>query len=39
MESPEMLAAVVQDLPEIFKVSDAVILRRLQKEGIIKFNS
>ena len=39
MESPEILAAVVQDLPEIFKVSDAVILRRLQKEGIIKFNS
>lgn len=39
MESPEILATAVQDLPEVFKVSDAVILRRLQKEGIIKFNS
>ena len=39
MESPEILAPFIQDLPEIFKVSDAVILRRLQKENIIKFNS
>lgn len=39
MEPPEILATVVQDLPEIFEVSDAVILRRLQKEGIIKSNS
>lgn len=39
MESPEVLAPFIQDLPEIFKVSDAVILRRLQKENIIKFNS
>ncbi len=39
MESPEVLAPIIQDLPEIFKVSDAVILRRLQKENIIKFNS
>ena len=39
MESPEILATVAQDLPEVFKVSDAVILRRLQKEGIVKFNS
>lgn len=39
MEPPEVLAPFIQDLPEIFKVSDAVILRRLQKEKIIKFNS
>ncbi len=39
VESPEVLAPFVQDLPEIFNVSDAVILRRLQKENIIKFNS
>jgi len=39
MESPEVLTPFIQDLPEIFKVSDAVILRRLQKENIIKFNS
>lgn len=39
MELPEILASAVQDLPEIFKVSDAVILRRLQKEGILKTNS
>lgn len=39
MEAPEILAPVVQDLPDIFNVSDAVILRRLQKEKIIKSNS
>ncbi len=39
LESPEILAPAVQDLPEIFKVSDAVILRRLQKEGIVKTNN
>lgn len=39
LESPEILAPAVQDLPEIFNVSDAVILRRLQKEGIVKSNS
>lgn len=38
LESPEVLAPAVQDLPEIFRVSDAVILRRLQKEGIVKTN-
>lgn len=38
-ESPEILASAVIDLPEIFKVSDAVILRRLQNEGIVKSNS
>lgn len=38
-ESPEVLAPAVQDLPEIFKVSDAVILRRLQKEGVVKSTS
>lgn len=39
LETPEILAPAVQDLPEIFRVSDAVILRRLQKEGIVKSNS
>lgn len=38
-ELPEILSSAVIDLPEIFKVSDAVILRRLQKEGILKSNS
>ncbi len=38
-ETPEVLASVIQDIPDIFNVSDAVILRRLQKEGIIKSNS
>lgn len=36
MEAPEILAPIIQDLPDIFNVSDAVILRRLQKEKIIK---
>lgn len=39
LEPPEILAPAVVDLPDIFKVSDAVILRRLQKEKIVKFNS
>lgn len=39
LEAPEVLAPAVQDLPEVFKVSDAVVLRRLQKEGIVKINS
>jgi len=38
-ESPEILASVIQDLPDIFKVSDAVILRRLQKLEIVKNSS
>lgn len=37
-ESLEILSLAIQDLPEIFQVSDMVILRRLQKEGIIKDN-
>lgn len=39
LETPEVLSTIVQDLPSIFQVSDAVILRRLQKEGIVKNNS
>lgn len=39
METPEILAPIIQDLPDAFQVSDAVILRRLQKEGIVKSNS
>lgn len=38
LEPPEVLAPVIQDFPEIFRVSDAVILRRLQKEKIVNFN-
>lgn len=39
MEAPEVLAPVIGDLPDAFQVSDAVILRRLQKEKIVKSNS
>lgn len=39
MVEPEVLATVIQDIPDIFDVSDSVILRRLQREGVIKFNS
>ncbi len=39
LESPEVLAPVIQDLPDTFQVSDAVMLRRLQKENIVKSNS
>lgn len=38
-EQPEILFPVIQDLPEIFFASGEVILRRLQKEGIIKQNN
>ncbi len=37
-EPPEILAPAIQDLPEVFHVSDMVILRRLQKENIVKDN-
>lgn len=36
LETPEVLSTIIQDLPSIFQVSDAVILRRLQKEGIVR---
>ncbi len=38
-ETPEVLATIAQDLLDVFKVSGEVILRRLQKEGIVKLNS
>ena len=38
LESAEILAPVITDLPEIFRVSDAVVLRRLQNEGIVKLS-
>lgn len=38
-EAPEVLAPVAADLLDVFKVSDSVILGRLQKEGIIKSNN
>jgi Zn-dependent peptidase ImmA (M78 family) len=36
LESPEVIAPVVQDLLEVFRVSGDLMLRRLQKEGIVK---
>ena len=36
-ETPEILAPIAQDLLDVFKVSGEVILRRLQREGIVKF--
>lgn len=38
-ESPEVIAPVAQDLLDIFQVSGEVMLRRLQKEAIVKTNS
>lgn len=38
-ETPELLAPILQDLLDIFQVSGEVMLRRLQKEGIVKTNS
>lgn len=38
-ENFEILIPVAQDLLEIFQVSGEVILRRLQKEGVIKSSS
>lgn len=39
LEAPEVLAAIAQDLLDVFQVSGDVILRRLQKENIVKSNS
>lgn len=38
-ENPEILIPIAQDLLEIFQVSGDVILRRLEKENIVKSNS
>lgn len=38
-ETPELLAPILQDLLDVFQVSGEVMLRRLQKEGIVKTNS
>lgn len=37
MEAPEVLSPVAQDLLEVFRVSGEVMLRRLQKERIVKL--
>lgn len=37
-ENPEILIPIAQDLLEVFQVSGDVILRRLEKEGIVKSN-
>jgi len=39
MEAPEIFAPIAQDLLQVFQVSGEVLLRRLQKEGIVKSNS
>lgn len=39
LENPEFFIPVAQDLLDIFEVSGEVMLRRLQKEKIIKSNS
>ncbi len=38
LEAPEILAPVFQDLLDVFQVSGEVMLRRLQKENIVKNN-
>ncbi len=38
-EAPELLAPVAQDLLDVFQVSGDVMLRRFQKENIVKSNS
>jgi len=39
LEAPEVLAPIAQDLLNIFQVSGEVILRRLEKERVVKPNS
>ena len=39
LESPEVLAPIAQDLLEIFQVSGDVMLRRLEKEGVVRTDS
>lgn len=39
LEAPEVLAPVAQDLLNIFQVSGEVMLRRFEKEEIVKSNS
>lgn len=39
LEPPEVFIPMIQDLCNIFQVSGEVMLRRLQKEGIVKSNS
>lgn len=38
-ETPEVILPILQDLLDVFQVSGEVLLRRLQKEGIVKTNS
>lgn len=38
-ETPEVILTILQDLLDVFQVSGEVMLRRLQKEGIVKINS
>lgn len=38
-ETPEVILPMLQDLLDVFQVSGEVMLRRLQKEGIVKTNN
>lgn len=38
-ETPEVILPILQDLLDVFQVSGEVLLRRLQREGIVKTNS
>lgn len=38
-ETPEVILPILQDLLDIFQVSGEVLLRRLQKENIVRSNS
>ena len=38
-ETPEIILPILQDLLDVFQVSGEVMLRRLQKEGIVKVNN
>lgn len=38
-ETPEVILPILQDLLDVFQVSGEVMLRRLQKEGIVKVNN
>lgn len=39
LEAPEVLAPIAQDLLDVFQISGDVMLRRFQKENIVKSNS
>lgn len=38
-ETPEVILPILQDLLDVFQISGEVMLRRLQKEGIVRTNN